>query len=376
MIAVSPNSDRWQKVELGDFCEFAYGKSLPAKTRSGTGYPVYGSNGPVGLHDDPLTKGETIVVGRKGSFGEVHYSAIPCSPIDTTYFVTRNQTDAHLPWLARRLRCLGLGRLNRAAAIPGLNRTDAYRQTLLLPPLPEQKRIARILDAADALRAKRRESLAQLDTLLQSTFLEIFGDPVVNPMGWVLCTLEEATTRVTDGTHQGPTWSESGLPFLFVSNIRDRAIDFQTTKFISEEEHERLTTRCPIEVGDVLYTTVGSYGNPARVREDSGRFAFQRHIAHIKPRHDLIDSQFLEAMLDSPVGRNQADRCARGVAQKTLNLRELKRFKIFLPPLDEQQNFATIVQSIELQKTRLRAHQSELDTLFASLQSRAFRGDL
>ena len=124
-------------MALGDFCEFAYGKSLTAKTRSGDGYPVYGSNGQVGLHDTALTAGATIVIGRKGSFGEVHYSPGPCSPIDTTYYVPSEQTTACLPWLARRLLCLGLDQLNRAAAVSGLNRTDVYRQRLLKRDRPE-----------------------------------------------------------------------------------------------------------------------------------------------------------------------------------------------------------------------------------------------
>ena len=146
--------------------------------------PVFGSNGEVGRHDVPITDGPTIVIGRKGSFGEVIYSETACWPIDTTYFVDGTATRADLRWLAYRLAGLGFKSLNRAAAIPGLNRADAYRQRLLLPPLPEQRRIAEILDKADALRAKRRAALAQLDTLTQSIFLDMFGDPATNPKGW------------------------------------------------------------------------------------------------------------------------------------------------------------------------------------------------
>lgn len=262
------------------------------------------------------------------------------------------------------------------ANIKNIRASELASYKIPLPPLAEQKRIAGILDAADALRAKRRESLAQLDALVQSVFLDMFGDPVTNPKGWEIKTLGEAANRVTDGTHQSPKWSDSGIPFLFVSNIRDRQIDFQTSKFISESEYERLTARCPIEVGDILYTTVGSYGNPAMVRKDIGRFAFQRHIAHIKPNSELVDSKFLEIMLDSPVGRNQADRLARGVAQKTLNLRELKGFRIFLPPIAEQRRFAAIIERVEQNIVNSRTHLSELDRLFASLQSQAFNGEL
>lgn len=165
----------WPDVELGEMCEFRYGKSLAAGSRDGGEFRVYGSNGVVGRHSTALTDGPTIVIGRKGSFGEVAYSEAPCWPIDTTYYVDASATRADLKWLSYRLKGLGLTSLNRAAAIPGLNREDAYRQRFLLPPLDEQRRIAAILDQADALRAKRRQVLAQLDRLKQSDFESTFG---------------------------------------------------------------------------------------------------------------------------------------------------------------------------------------------------------
>jgi type I restriction enzyme S subunit len=111
------------------------------------------------------------------------------------------------------------------------------------------------------------------------------------------------------------------------------------------------------------------------VRTDH-KFAFQRHIAHLKPNKNLLDSEFLAAMLASPPLQRQADRAAKGVAQKTVNLAEISKFVVFAPPLPLQQKFAAIVESIERQKTTQRAHLAELDALFAALQHRAFRGEL
>jgi type I restriction enzyme S subunit len=166
-------------VSLGEVCEFKYGKSLPEQNRSGSGYAVFGSNGELGRHGEAFTDGTTIIVGRKGSFGEVTYSDQPCWPIDTTYYVDDAATSADLRWLYYRMKALPLTELNRAAAIPGLNRNDAYAQRLLLPPIEEQRRIAAVLDAADALRTKRRKALAKLDTLTQAIFIDMFGDPSV-----------------------------------------------------------------------------------------------------------------------------------------------------------------------------------------------------
>jgi type I restriction enzyme, S subunit len=153
-IGMNSQPSSWTEVTLGEICEFKYGKSLPEAKRTGGEVPVYGSNGVVGYHKDTLTDGITIVVGRKGSYGEVNLSPVSCWPIDTTYYIDQSATITDLHWLSYRLANLGLNRLNKAAAIPGLNREDAYRQKLLLPPIAEQKRIAAILDNADALRAK------------------------------------------------------------------------------------------------------------------------------------------------------------------------------------------------------------------------------
>ena len=139
---MSEPATAWPEVPLGEICEFKYGRSLPGPLRAAGDVPVYGSNGIVGAHNEAITTGPAIVIGRKGSFVEVAFSPSPCWPIDTTYYIDRTATKADLRWLAYRLSALGLTGLNRAAAIPGLNREDAYRQRLLLPSLPEQQRIA------------------------------------------------------------------------------------------------------------------------------------------------------------------------------------------------------------------------------------------
>ncbi len=247
--------------------------------------------------------------------------------------------------------------------------------TAHLPPLEEQRRIAAILDQAETLRTQRRAALVQLDSLTQALFFDMFGDPVENPKGVTVCELQKLCTRITDGTHQSPKWVELGVPFLFISNIVDGAITFDTHKFISEETYFELTRRCPIEIGDVLYTTVGSYGNAAIVTDEK-RFAFQRHIAHIKPDRSKTNSLFIAAMIQSIGVRRQVDKVAKGVAQKTVNLADLKGLTVLAPPLALQQTFATRIQAIESLKTTHRTALSELDALFASLQQRAFAGEL
>lgn len=253
------------------------------------------------------------------------------------------------------------------------NKTSFRKIVVPLPSLAEQRRIAAILDKADALRGKRREAIAKLDQLLQSVFLEMFGDPVTNPKCEVV-ELASLCERVTDGTHQSPKWSQSGVPFLFQSNVKPGEISFDTKKSISVEDYNALTARCSIEYGDVLYTIVGSYGNAAMVRTHQ-KFCFQRHIAHLKPK-DHVLPEFLEGMMNHPSVKRQADERVTGIAQKTLILKELKRLLVVNPSMAQQIQFRKVSQRIfESRKTMLTS-EAKFSDQFESIQSAAFAGTL
>ncbi len=257
----------WCEVHLGDVCELRYGKSLREDIREAGRVPVYGSNGQVGVHSTPLTSGPAVIIGRKGSFGEVTFSASPCWPIDTTYYVDSTATKADLRWLAYRLAALGLTGLNRAAAVPGLNREDAYRQTLLLPPVFEQQRIAEVLDRAEALRAKRRAAVAQLDTLTQSFFLELFGDPASNPNGWSTHQLQDVVqdgTIVTYGIVQAGEEFPGGVPYIRTGDIVGGEIPTGRLRRTDPQIAARFT-RSRVDSGDVVISIRATVGTTALV---------------------------------------------------------------------------------------------------------------
>ncbi|HIH31508.1 TPA: hypothetical protein HA235_02265 [Candidatus Woesearchaeota archaeon] len=139
---------KWKKVKLGEIISLEYGKGLSEKERKGGKFAVYGSNGIIGYHTSSLVKGPGIIVGRKGSIGEVCMSEIDFWPIDTSYFVVLKQ-DLNLKWVYYLLTTLNLSKLNTATGIPGLNRDLAYGQEVRLPSLKEQNRIAEILITLD-----------------------------------------------------------------------------------------------------------------------------------------------------------------------------------------------------------------------------------
>ncbi|MEN9370774.1 MAG: hypothetical protein RI952_1639 [Bacteroidota bacterium] len=253
--------------------------------------------------------------------------------------------------------------------------SQAFVKELLipLPPLATQKRIADILDTADALRRKDQELLTKYDQLAQAIFIDMFGDPVKNEKGWEVKKLEEVSHKITDGTHLSPKFTNQGVPFLLVSNIVNNEINYKTEKYISKEEFEILNKRTPIEVGNILMTSVGSYGNPAIIEEKID-FAFQRHIAFIKPIHEVVDYKFLFSLLKTEQIKNQIDKKVNGVAQKTLNLKDLKELNIIMPPLRLQIQFSEIFNKLYKQKSI--QQNSHSTSLFSSLIQQAFNGTL
>ncbi|SCE94300.1 type I restriction enzyme, S subunit [Micromonospora echinospora] len=371
----------WRHVTVGEICEFKYGKSLPANARNPGDYPVYGSNGVVGSHDSYLTSGPTIVIGRKGSLGEVAFSPGPCWPIDTTYFVDSSATSEDLRWLSLRLAALGLTELNRAAAVPGLNREDAYRKTLLLPPLEEQRRLAEVLDRADELRAKRREALARLDDLTQSIFLDMFGDPVRNDRGWSRTLMSSLLERIHSGhspqclsrAAEGGEWGVLKLGAVTSCEFKPDENKALPPEVEPRKEHA-------VQSGDLLFSRKNTrelVGACALVRDTPTNLLLPDLIFRLELNPDaVINKVFLQQLLVYPSKRRQIQSLAGGSAGSMPNISKarLMAAEVEVPPLPLQRDFARRIDAIEDLKTVHRASLGELDALFASLQDRAFRG--
>jgi type I restriction enzyme S subunit len=246
-----------------------------------------------------------------------------------------------------------------------------------LPPLAEQKRIAAILDAADALRAKRHESLAELDNLLQSTFLHMFGDPLTNPMGWEIKNLSEVCSKITDGTHHSPPVCDSGIPYITAKHLKKDGLKFFASPwFISPKHHAEIFARCDPRPGDVLYIKDGATTGIAAVNRYDFEFSMLSSLALLRPSVSFIYGEYLCAYLNNDRNKTHLIENMGGAAIKRFTLAKIKKFRVPVPPLPLQHHFAITVQSIEQQKARMQAHLAELDALFASLQARAFNGKL
>jgi type I restriction enzyme S subunit len=272
--------------------------------------------------------------------------------------------------------------LAQGATVPGIGKDDLASLEAYIPPLAEQKRIAGILDAADALRGKRREALAQLDTLLQATFLDLFGDPVTNPKGWKFVPLGEAGTSFEGGKNYNPTDDErpDGFRVLKVSAVTSGEYLYDESKPFAQAE--TVPADYIVRDSDLLISRANTselVGAVAHVRNASGREVLPDKLWRFvwsKPRQ--IEPLYMLHIARSKYFRRQLIQRATGTSgsMKNIGKEKMLGIPIPLPPLARQQQFAQVAELIDAQKGQHRAHLTELDALFASLQSRAFKGEL
>lgn len=268
--------------------------------------------------------------------------------------------------------------LNRAvgAALPNISLGIVKDLEIPLPPLPQQQKIANILDAADALRQNDKALIAKYDELTQALFLDMFGDPVSNPKGCKIVELGDICSKITDGVHAKPEYTETGVPFISVKDITTGVLKFEKCKYISEEAHIKYFKRCNPEYLDILYTKVGAtYGRPAIV-DVKEEFSLYVSVALIKPKKDIINPYFLKEVMGNPVIKRQADKSIKGIGVPDLHLNMIKKFLLPLPPMETQILFSERVAVIEEQKAIAQKQLEKSEELFNSLLQKAFKGEL
>jgi type I restriction enzyme S subunit len=248
-----------------------------------------------------------------------------------------------------------------------------------LPPVDEQRRIAAILDKADAIRRKREQALALADDLLKSTFLEMFGDPVTNPKGWPVEELGEWILHSNNGlARRRKTTANEGSVVLRLQDVRANWIDYSNCNRIALEDKER--GRFELEAGDLLFVRVN--GNPDYVGRCAVFKGYNEPVYHndhlIRLRFsEKVSSDYLGFLFNLPAGRQLlASAVKTSAGQYSISQDGLKKLRIPLPSSSQQQIFFDFAKKSFRLRDRLARAEEQARELFAALSQRAFKGEL
>lgn len=244
-----------------------------------------------------------------------------------------------------------------------------------LPSMQEQKRIAAILDKADAIRRKRQQAIKLADDFLRSVFLEMFGDPVTNPKGWERCKFEDLTDMVTYGLTVRPEYIDDGIPLISAKEIRSGTINLEICSRISEADLDALSSKARPNYGDILFSKTGSIGHCALVDTEEP-FAITQNAARIVPNAKRCISHFLLGLLRTKYFYNLANKEAKGNAVKDLQLGVMKSFPVYAPPLELQRKYSEIFKKFTAHSLLQEQAFKRAEDNFNSLSFEAFSGNL
>jgi len=314
-------------------------------------------------------------ISREWGFGSTEFHVLRGNSelVDDRYLFHFVRTPA--------VRLAGERRMTGSAGQKRVPKAFLEALKLPLPPLPEQKRIAAILDQADALREKRRAAIAKLDELLQSVFLDMFGDPVTNPKGWDSKKKLGDVSEIVSGITVGRKLKAKRIrviPYLAVVNVQDRHLNLAQIKTIeaTDEEIERYS----LMKNDLLLTEGGDpdkLGRGALWKDELPTCIHQNHIFRVRILARELNPTYLNFLVGSVLGKRYFMKSAKqttGIA--SINMTQLRNFPILMPPNDLQHRFEKCVMRVEEQKQQIGQNQQKLNDLFSSLQQRAFLGEL
>jgi len=353
----------WKECKLGDELELLYGKSLKESERKEGNFPVYGSNGIVGYHNEYLVKAPGIIVGRKGSVGEIKYSNKDFFPIDTTYYINL-KSDHDIKFFYYFLLTLQLNEMNSHSAVPGLNRNDVYGINVLLPPLPEQKAIAGVLssldDKIDLLHRQNKTLEAMAETLFRQWFIEEMDE------GWEVGCLGDVieifdSKRVPLSKMQRDKMKDGILyPYYGAATIMDYINDY---------------------IFDGEYILLGEDGT-VRTEEGypimqyaTGKFWVNNHT-HVLQAKEPYNNFFIWNYLI----KKNIDEIVTGAVQPKINQSNLKSIDFPKYPVSLVEHFNSITKymfkKINQSKTQIRTLEKLRDTLLPKLMSGEIRLNL
>jgi type I restriction enzyme S subunit len=375
--------DLWQEESVGAVLQLEYGKPLDDADRKVDGlYPVYGANGEKNRSDKFYFDKPSIIVGRKGSAGEVNLTEEKFWPLDVTYFVTFDERQYELRFLYYLLTTLELPSLAKGVK-PGINRNEVYSQVVKVPPLLEQQRIVGILDEAfDGIataKANAEKNLQNARAIFGSHLQSVFSQ---HGEGWVEKRLREVAESISTGPfgtmlHKSD-YVPDGIPLVNPMNIVDSRIVPSNKMMVNEETRDRLSSYM-LKAGDVVIGRRGELGRCALVTEREAGWLCGTGSFFVR-LSDAMDGKFFVALFGSDQFKAQLEASAVGTTMSNLNHGILNDLVLPVPPIAIQRKIMNKASGLLSKTQHLESiYQQKLVALEAfkkSLLHQAFSGQL
>lgn len=252
------------------------------------------------------------------------------------------------------------------------------KMKIIVPPIDKQREIAKILDKADEIRKKKKVANDKLDEFLKSTFISMFGDPVKNDKGLTITMVGKLTTLVSSGSTPlggSSVYQDEGVLFIRSQNVLMNKFDFSDIAHINDEIYNSMA-RTQVQTNDVLLNITGASIGRIHRYMFKDKANVNQHVCIIRPMLDKVSPVYLEYCIGNSNYQHNILCQNSGATRQAFNFEQIKGFKIPLPKLEDQNQFAQIVEKVEVQKQKNELVIEQMNNLFNSLSQRAFNGIL
>ena len=315
----------------------------------------------------------SVMVGTRVGIGKVAINSVPMSTsqdIISLIGIDENKWDKKFICHLITANKEHLTSQARGATIKGI-KIEAIAD-LVLPEisLKEQARISEVIGKVDALMHMHQQMAMNLEQLIKSRFIELFGDIVLNPFGWekdylgVVC-------DVRDGTHDSPHYHSTGFPLVTSKNVTGGEIDLTDCSLISEADFNKINERSKVNMGDIIMPMIGTVGKPVIVNVEPN-FAI-KNVSLIKFKDDSrVLNTFVRSLLQSDYFDDAVLSKVRGGTQKFISLGDIRKLAVIVPPMELQEQFAAFVEQTDKSKAAVQKALDEAQMLFDSLMQKYF----
>ena len=371
--------NKWKKVKLGDICDIldSYRVPITAKNREVGIYPYYGANGIQDYVKDFIFDGDYVLVAEDGGyFGSktkpISYKVSGKFWVNNHAHILKAKKDIFTDYLCYSTMFYDVSSLVNGATRQKLTQAALKEIKIPLPPIEEQKKIAARLDAVSDLLAKQKQLLSEQDNLIQSTFYDMFGDPIKNEKGWKIEKLSSVSDsrlgKMLDAKKQNEA---NQYPYLANYNVQWFCFNLSDVRKMSFDHNEK----CEFELkkGDVLVCEGGDVGRCAIWKEQIQECYFQKALHRVRCNPNFLNPIFLMHLFYNISICNGFEKIVGNKATIAhLTGVKLKALEISVPPLELQQKFAAIAEQIEAEKSKIKSAIAETQTLFNSMMSEYF----
>ena len=364
-----------EKIKLTDICNPKQWKTIPTSELLEDGYPVYGANGIIGYYSEFNHKNPVITVTCRGA---------TCGTINITVpksYVTGNamclddvRSDIYMEYLYYCLKHYNFNNVISGSAQPQITRQGMEKIYVTIGSHNEQMDIVDKLKKVENVIGLRKRELKQLETLVKSRFVEMFGDPVANDKEWTTLPLEEACKIIVDCPHSTPSYTTENTGFMCIrtSIVKKNKILWDDIEYIPEDEFIKRIQRKKPEIGDVVYTREGAILGIAAIIDRECNVALGQRSMLLSPDANKCLSEFLCVAMNCDSFLDNALKGIAGSASPHINVGDIKSFKMIMPPIELQNQFADFVQQVDKSKSKIQKSLEETQLLFDSLMQKYF----